>query len=479
MNKPAPFTLSRQMLYSIGALSFNLSERMILLYLPIFYLPSKELGAPQLFSGGTFWGFLTVIGLIMVVGRVFDALADPVIASLSDRSLSKVGRRKIFKLLSALPMTLFAALIFFPPFPGGESSLNGIWCGVMLSFFYIAFTAYANPFLALVSELGQDGPMRININTFIAIFGLVGVALVTVAFPPIVKFFRAGGGSFHTSYGWAAVLFAAVACLAGYVSCLAYDEKKHTLPTAPVETGLIESLKRTFGVKHFVTFLTGELFLMFCVNMVTYSMAYYAVVIFRKGEDFITFIAGAALLGSMVSFPLVNYLGKRVGKKKVILISVAFFSLATLLLFVLSFYMSPLLTYICLGIFFLCGFPLAALSALVYSTTSDIAREDAFRTGIRREAMFYGARAVPLKIVIALSGLTFGFLISRFGKDVAQPLGVQLTLLVVSLCSLIGFYFFSRYPEKEVLDSLKKHEQAAAGAAPGGAGAGEQVSLNG
>ncbi len=468
MNKLAPFTLSRQLLYSIGALSFNLSERIILLYLPIFYLPSKELGAPQLFSGGTFWGFLTVIGLIMVVGRVFDALADPVVAYLSDRSLSRIGRRKIFKLFGALPMALFAALIFFPPVPGGESVLNGVWCGVMLSFFYIAFTAYANPFLALVSELGQDGPMRINMNTFIAIFGLVGVALVTVAFPPIVKFLRTEGISFHASYGWAAVIFTAFACLAGYISCLAYDEKKHTLPSTPVETGLIESLKRTFGVKHFVTFLTGELFLMFCVNIVTYSMAYYAVVIFQKGEDFLTFIAGSALLGSMVSFPLVNHLGKTVGKKKVILFSVAFFSLATLVLFILSFYMTPLLTYISLGIFFLCGFPLAALSALVYSTTSDIAREDAFRTGLRREAMFYGARAVPLKIVIALSGVTFGFLISTFGKDVAEPLGVQLTLLVVSLFSLIGLYFFSRYPEKKVLDSLREHEARAAAEASAG-----------
>ena len=464
MNKLAPFTLSRQTLYSVGALSFNLTERMILLYLPIFYLPSKELGVHHLFPGGTFGGFLTIMGLIMVVGRVFDALADPVVASLSDRSRSPIGRRKLFKLISALPMALFAVLIFFPPLPHTESIINGLWCGAMLSLFYIAFTAYANPFLALVSELGQDEPMRINLNTFIAIFGLIGVALVTVAFPPIVEHLRTKGVVFHTSYAWAAVVFATFACLAGYISCLAYDEKKHTLPSTPVQTGIIESLKRTFGVKHFVTFLTGELFLMFCVNIVTYSMVYYAVAIFKKGEGFMTFIAGAALLGSMVSFPIVNHLGKTVGKKKVILFSVAFFALATMVLFILSFHMNSLLTYISLGIFFLCGFPLAALSALVYSTTSDIAREDAFRTGVRREAMFYGARAVPVKIVIALSGLTFGFLISKFGKDVAEPLGVQLTLLVVSVVSLIGLYFFWRYPEEEVLASLKKHEEMAAAA---------------
>ncbi|NLZ28045.1 MAG: MFS transporter [Firmicutes bacterium] len=459
MKKLAPFTLPRQILYSVGSLSFNLTERMILLYAAFYYLPPKEYGLPELFPGQTFWGFLTIFGLVMVVGRVFDALADPVVASLSDRSTSRLGRRKVFKLLSALPMVLAAALVFFPPFNNSENIINGIWFGVVMSVFYIAFTAYANPFLALVSELGQDESTRINMNTFIAILGLLGVALVTVAFTPIVTYLQSRGIGIRESYQWAAMGFAAIACVAGYISLLSYDEKKHCLPVEPVDTGIIESLKRTFGVKHFITFLTGELFLMFCVNIVTLGMMYYAVVIFQKDQGFMTYIAGAALLGSMISFPFVSYLGKKIGKKKVIVFSVAFFSAAMMLFFLLSFRMNETLVYVCLALFVLCGFPLAALSSLVYSTTSDIAREDALRTGVRREAMFYGARALPLKIVIALSGLTFGFLISRYGKDVAEPLGVQLSLLVVSICALIGLFFFARYPEEKVLSSLKEHEQ--------------------
>ncbi|MFY9114752.1 MAG: MFS transporter [Dethiobacteria bacterium] len=473
MRKPAPFTLSRQILYSVGSLSFNLTERMILLYAAFYYLPPKEYGLPELFPGQTFWGFLTIFGLVMVAGRVFDALADPIVASLSDRSTSKLGRRKVFKLFSALPMVLAAALVFFPPFNNSENIINGIWFGVVLSLFYIAFTAYANPFLALVSELGQDESTRINMNTFIAIMGLLGMALVTVAFTPIVTYLQSRGMDIRGSYQWTALGFAGIACLAGYISCLAYDEKKHCLPAEPVDTGIMESLKRTYGIKHFIIFLTGEMFLMFCVNIVTLGMMYYAVVIFQKDQSFMTYIAGAALLGSLISFPFVNYLGKKVGKKKVIVFSVAFFSAATFILFLLSFNMTETLVYVCLGLFVLCGFPLAALSSLVYSTTADIAREDALRTGIRREAMFYGARALPLKIVIALSGLTFGFLISTWGKDVAEPLGVQLSILVVAICSLIGLFFFSRYPEEKVLGSLKMHEQRIAALSDGSTGRSE------
>ena len=58
--------------------------------------------------------------------------------------------------------------------------------------------------------------------------------------------------------------------------------------------------------------------------------------------------------------------------------------------------------------------------------------------------------AVPLKATIALTGVTFSYLLSAFGKDVAEPLGVQLSILAVSVASFIGFFAFSRYPEKEV-----------------------------
>jgi hypothetical protein len=73
--------------------------------------------------------------------------------------------------------------------------------------------------------------------------------------------------------------------------------------------------------------------------------------------------------------------------------------------------------------------------------------------------MFFGARAVPLKLTIALAGVTFAFLLSRFGKDIANPLGVQLSVLVVAISSSLGYLFFSRYPEEEVRAFLREHEE--------------------
>ncbi|NLA04244.1 MAG: hypothetical protein GX881_00825, partial [Firmicutes bacterium] len=123
---------------------------------------------------------------------------------------------------------------------------------------------------------------------------------------------------------------------------------------------------------------------------------------------------------------------------------------ATGVIYPLSFNMTPAAHYIALGMIGLSGLPLAILSILINPTIGDLARADQARTGESREAMFFGARAIPLKLTIALAGVSFTYLLSAFGKDVTNPFGVQLSILVVAIASVAGLIAFSFYPEKEV-----------------------------
>ena len=154
-NKTKVLPLLNQICYSLGSLAFTLLERMIILYAVFYFLPPKELGLHNLVSDRTFFGVITITGAALLLGRILDGLADPVIATLSDNSRSRIGRRKVFLLYSALPLALTTFLVFTPPQPGQESLLNGIWLALMMGLFYIAFTAYVNPYLALMSELGH------------------------------------------------------------------------------------------------------------------------------------------------------------------------------------------------------------------------------------------------------------------------------------------------------------------------------------
>jgi glycoside/pentoside/hexuronide:cation symporter, GPH family len=446
--------LAGQLLYASGSAAFTMLERLILLYMPFYYLPPVELGLTGLIYNRTYLGLFSVLGAALLLGRIFDGVADPVFASLSDNNRSRLGRRKIFLLVSSLPFAVTTVLIFSPPVLDGVAAVNGWWLGLVMALFYIFFTAYINPYLALLPELGHSNVLRINLSTMIAFFGLAGMVMVTVAFPLLTSYLQGEGFGMREAYRYGVIVFALFSVTLLIAATFGFKEKIHCLPVKDGRTGTWQSLRHTFGIRPFRIFLCGEMFLQFAMNLVTLGFIYYAVVLFRKDEKFIIVLAALTIGTALLFFPVVNLAAKKVGKKKVITTGVLCLSFSGLLIFILSFGTGSFFYYFSLAMFALAGFPLAVLTILVNPTIADLARADFYKTGERREAMFFGARAIPLKLTIALAGVVFAFLLSAYGKDVADSLGVQLSALVVSAAAYCSYKCFSLYPEKEVLAAL-------------------------
>jgi glycoside/pentoside/hexuronide:cation symporter, GPH family len=458
-DKAEPLPFFRQLIYASGSAGFTMLERMILLYMPFYYLPPKEYALQNLIPDRTYWGIITVLGTTLLAGRILDGLADPVVASLSDNSRSRLGRRKIFLLAGGFPLTFSAVLVFLPPHGGYESMANGLWLGLVMAAFYVAFTIYVNPFLALLPELGHNNSLRINLSTMIAFFGLIGILLITVIFPWIVNYMQTTGIDLRSAYRYTVSGFSLLALLFLYLATLGFSEAKHSQSAETPNIGAWLSLRRTFSVKPFRTFLAGEVFLQFAMNTVTLGLIYYAVVLFQKDQGFMVILAGLATGGALICFPLVNISAKKYGKKRIITFGVFCLSVCGFSLFLLSFNMQGVNYYFSLFMFALAGFPLAVLSILINPTIADLARADYRKTGESREAMFFGARAIPLKLTIALAGVVFAFLLSAYGKDIAHPLGVRLSMLAIAISSACSYLFFSRYPEKEIMNILEEENR--------------------
>lgn len=450
--------LAGQVVYASGSAAFTMLERLILLYMPFYYLPPREYNLENLIPDRTYLGLLTVLGLALLAGRIFDGIADPVIASLSDNSRSRLGRRKLFMVLGGLPLALSALLVFYPPHMGLSSAANGFWLTLVMVIFYLSFTAYVNPFMALLPELGHNNALRINLATMIAFFGLLGMVMVAILFPLLTANLQDAGMDMRAAYRQAALIFTALSAVILYTATLGFTEKLHCLPTEAERVGTWKSLRQTFSIRPFRIFLGAEMFLQFAMNMVTLGLIYYAVVLFGRDERFMIILAGLVIGGALLCFPLVNLAAKRLGKKKVITTGVLTLAVSGLAIFLLSYNLTGIWFYISLGMFVLAGFPLAVLTILINPTIADLARADYYKTGLRREAMFFGARAIPLKLTIALAGVVFAFLLSTFGKDIDGSLGVQLSALVVALAAVGSYLVFRLYPETEVLETLRKEE---------------------
>ncbi len=142
-------------------------------YLPAFYAQQAGLG-------------LTVVGLVFMVGRIWDAVSDPLIGVMSDRTRSRFGRRRPWIAAGGLLFGLGAVVLFLPPAHPGAA-----WLGAGLFIFYLGWTMIQIPLSAWSGALSSNYHQRSRIFTYQQTTHAVGLLLVLVI-PALID--QVGGG---------------------------------------------------------------------------------------------------------------------------------------------------------------------------------------------------------------------------------------------------------------------------------------------
>ena len=179
---------SRLFFYNLSSAGHAIFERIFVVYTLIFFLPPDEYtkiigyNMKVFLPDNLIFGLIPIFGIILILGRVVDAVADPIIASLSDRSKSKIGRRRVFLLFGGLPLALSTVLIFFPPFPPGNF-MNAFYLALICGFYFFFYTVYVAPYIALIPELKHNERDRQGMTTWQAVFMLIGAILVLLVGP--------------------------------------------------------------------------------------------------------------------------------------------------------------------------------------------------------------------------------------------------------------------------------------------------------
>ncbi len=127
--------LSKRKIYRFCAadIAKGLFNGLIGNYLIYFFQPTVKSGIPNLLPDHRFLGYITVMSIITAVCKIVDAVTDPLVAGMSDRSTNPKGRRMPFLKRAGIPYALSVFLIFMAPFQAG-SALNAVWVTVFLLF---------------------------------------------------------------------------------------------------------------------------------------------------------------------------------------------------------------------------------------------------------------------------------------------------------------------------------------------------------
>ena len=477
-------TKKQMWIFAVGQLGWSLLGGIISAWLVAFYLPTKDTTNPAYFSGTELdfytlitpgliiGGFLTIIGLITALCRVWDAVSDPLIANMSDNSKNPKGRRFPFMRFAAIPFAVVTILVFMAPtlFGGGTepSGWNVAWVAVMLVLFYTFMTIYCTPYNALISEFGKTQEDRMNISTFISLTYFAGTLL---AYTPFVfaGLFR-GAVGYYWSYVVCFIPLAIIACVCMLLPTFLLKETDFVEPK-PAGTNAFKSLGKTFKNKDFRVFAGSDIMYWVGLTLFQTGLPFFVKVSMQLDESMVMVFMGAMTVLSACFYPIVSKLVMKFGKKKLTIagfLGLAFAYFVTAMINVIPL---PGMVYGVL-IVVIASFPMALLGIIPQSIVADVAEADSVVTGEKREGMFFAARTFAMKFGQSLAMLVFTSLAIlgsdktyeelKYDNDIsATTTGLMIVAFVAVTFCVLGAVILFFYNEKKVIKTIAKTEDRA------------------
>ncbi|MBR6349396.1 MAG: MFS transporter [Lachnospiraceae bacterium] len=460
MSNTRRLTKKEMRIFAVGQLGWSILGGIINTWLVTFYLPTKDSVA----AGAKFYvptgliilGVLTILGLITFICRLFDAVTDPWIASLSDRSKNPKGRRIPFMRIAAVPFAVITVLVFCAPVQT-ISTINIIWVLVFLILFYLFMTMYCTPYNALISEFGKTQEDRMYISTAISLTFFFGTLIA------YIPFVLAGPLQGLVGYGWSYriwfIVLAIVALICMLIPTFKLNEKDF-VDAKPSESNAIKSLAATFKNKDFLKFSTSDIAYWIGLTLFQTGLPFFVKVSMHLDELYTMVFMGAMTVLSACFYPFVSRLVRKFGKKKLVIIG--FLGLALAYVFTVLIGILPL-PGIVFGVIIvvIAAFPMALLGIIPQSIVADVAEEDSINTGEKREGMFFAARTFAMKLGQSIAMLVFTSLaVLGTTQDItsndltASETGLRIVAIVAVVFCCLGAFLLSFYNEKKVMKTI-------------------------
>jgi GPH family glycoside/pentoside/hexuronide:cation symporter len=343
-------------------------------------------------------------GLIFAIAQIWDAITDPMVGTLSDRTRTRWGKKRPWLLLGALPFGIAFFLHWLVP-PLGEGALFFYYLIVAL-FLRTAFTAVNVPYAALTPELTRDYDQRTQLNTFRFFFSIVGSMTAIILHPIIVSMGSDQIVGHAMSAGvWMVVITVSVwMCFAGTYE-LSADEPVQKMGEKSFAQRIQIVLKNRPYLIVTGLYLLSWLTLQFIqANLLLYTRYW----LLAEGQFtyFVAIIQGTAAL----FLPVWTMVSTRIGKKRVYYAGAGIW----LVVLVLIFFLQPGQANLLYVASFFAGMGVSVAYLIPWSMLPDVIEYNELETGERQEGVFYGVFVFLQKL-----GLSAGLFFSGMALDAA------------------------------------------------------------
>ncbi len=373
-----PLTVRERLGYGVGDFGINLFFIPAMTYLLYFYTDVFGLSAAA--AGGVF-----------LVARFVDAVTDPLMGGIAERTASRWGRLRPHILFGALPLGAIAVLTFTTPDLDGTGKLR--WAAVTYVAFGIAYTVVSIPYSALTASITSDHHERTVLTTVRMGCAFAGGYVISVGMLPLVGLFETEAAGFR----WAMVIFAAIAT--GLLWLTVASTRERVQPPAKQKLTARDSFKAVFAnppLLIVIVLFTGGM-LSFTIRQ-SVTLYYFKYNLGR--EDLIALFFGITLPVMMVGLVAVPRLAAAVGKAGGIIVG-ALVTIVGCAGLYLTPYDAVTWVFVWSCVIALGGTPIAVLGWAMIPDTVEYAQ---WRTGLRADGAIFGFASFFQKLAKAVGG---------------------------------------------------------------------------
>ncbi|MBZ0181284.1 MAG: MFS transporter [Melioribacteraceae bacterium] len=413
--------------YGLGDFAANIVFQTVMIFLMYYY--TDIFGIPA-----------AAVGTLFLVSRIWDAINDPMMGAVADRTKSKYGKFRPWVKWTAIPFGIMAVLMFTTP----DFSVQGkiIYAYITYIGMMMIYTANNIPYGALSGVMTADSVERTSLNSYRFVLGQSAALMVQALTLPLIAFF--GAGNKAAGYQMTMGLFAIIAIGMFYVTF--YSTKERIEPVQTEATPLKDDLKDLFSNKPwvilFVMGLVTFIFLSLRIAVGLYYFQYYV-----GDESLFSMFAVLGTIGLIIGIPLSKPLTKKFGKRNTYIASNILSGIGVLALFIPSpdEYIYAYIISALVGFFNGPGVP------ILWAMYADTADYSEWKYGRRATGIVFSAATFGQKFGWGVGGAITGWLLAIFNyvpNEVQSSdtiLGIKLMLSIIPGILMIlsaGLLFF-------------------------------------
>ncbi|KHS72952.1 permease [Pectobacterium brasiliense] len=384
--------------YGMGDAGCNMIGGAIMLFLSYFYTDIYGL-SPAL------------VGTLLLSIRVVDAVTDPIMGAIADRTQSRWGRFRPYLLWVCVPYVLFSVLMFTTP----DWSYNGkvIYAFVTYFLMSLTYTAINIPYCSLGGVITADPHERVSCQSYRFIMVGIATLILSSTLLPMAEWF--GGEDKARGYQMSMGVMAIIA-LFMFLFCFATVQER-IKPAIPTNDALKADLRDVWKNDQWPRILLLTLCNV-CPGFIRMAATmYYVTWVMGKSASFASLFISLGVVGMMFGSALAKPLTDRFCKLKVFFwvnIALAIFSSV-------FYFFNPHLTSFILVMYFLLNVLHQIPSPLHWSLMADVDDYGEWKTGKRITGISFSGNLFFLKVGLAIAGAMVGFLLSYYGYDANAP----------------------------------------------------------